>query len=480
MPPPAAANPFARRPRGQLERLSERAFLWRNVVNSTVFVGERGLAVVDTQVNPGAARALLAAVAEAFAKPVLYAINTHYHWDHCSGNQVFADAGATLVCSRRTAVALQERQPRQRAFLASRGFTLGPDPRIPELYSEDIPPLDLGGLRLELHHGLAAESPDPTLVWCGQERVLASGDTVMTGSFPILGQPSQREGLENDAWLAALDQVRGFGAAVVAPGHGPAAREEELALLERICRWFLEQVPLRYQAGDTVDQAIAAIEAALPEWIRALPQVWGTPRYAVLRVWAGLADLRQPGWQHIKPSAIPCRYPAEDTAPGLAAWQERVRSCLEGGDLAGAVGHATVASEDRCRDPGAWTLLGTTLIAASRCADSVLEKGDFFDRARRALGHALALRPTHVPALLALAQYGALLALRGGDDTGEARALCERAEAAAADDGERAAAVFWRGICERADGAEEAARACFARAQALAPGFAPAAQALAC
>jgi cyclase len=476
---PAAANPFARRPRGQLEALSERAFLWRNVVNSTVFVGERGLAVVDTQVNPGLARALLAALAERFAKPVLYAINTHYHWDHCSGNQVFAEAGATLVCSRRTAVALQERQPRQRSFLASRGFTLGPDPLIPGRFAEDHPPLDLGGLTLELRQGLVAESPDPTLVWCPEERVLASGDTVMTGSFPILGQPSQQEGLENDAWLAALDEVRGFGAAVIAPGHGPAAREPELALFERTCRWFLDEVARQFHAGLTLDQAIAAIEAGLPEWIRAMPQVWGTPRYAVLRVWAGLADLRQPGWQHVKPSAIPRRFPVEDTAPGLAAWQERVRACLEGGDLAGALGHATVASEDRGRDPGAWTLLGTTLITASRSVDSVLEKGDFFDAAKRAFSHALALKPDFVPALLALGQYHALLALRGGDDSGEARALLERAEAAAASARERAEAVFWRGICERADGAEAAARACFLRAQELAPGFPPAALALA-
>lgn len=471
-------NPYARREHGRLEALADDVFLWRNVVNSTVFVGSRGIAVVDTQVNPGLARRLLAQLERAFAKPVLYAINTHYHWDHCSGNRVFREAGATLLCSRRTAAALQERQPRQRAFLEGRGFELGDDPLIPDAYSEDLPPIDLGGLTLELSHGHTAETADPTLVWCRERRVLAAGDTVMTGSFPIFGQPSQREGLENDAWLAALDEVRGFQAAVVAPGHGPAAGEAELATLEAICRWFLAEVPKRHAAGLGIDQAIADIEAALPEWIRAIPEVWGTPRYAVLRVWAGLANLRESGWQHVKPSAVPARYPAEDTAPGLEAWRERVAACLEGGDLAGAVGAARVASEDRSRDPGAWTLYAATLITASRSVASVLEKGDFFAIAKRALGHAIALKPDYAPALLQLAQFHAMLALRNGEETTIARDLLERAEAAATSARERAETLFWRGICARADDDEAAAQGLFRQALAADPGLAQAGLAL--
>ena len=53
--------------------------------------------------------------------------------------------------------------------------------------------------------------------------MLAAGDTVMTGSFPIFGQPSQQEGLENDAWIGAINEVRGFQPLHVSPGHGPVA-----------------------------------------------------------------------------------------------------------------------------------------------------------------------------------------------------------------------------------------------------------------
>src|SRR5271154_3315505 len=129
-----AANPFAVREYGRLERLTPHALIWRNIVNSTVFVGSKGLAVVDTQVNQALARRLLAELAREFpGRKLLYAINTHYHWDHTSGNAVFQAAGATLVASRRTALAMVERSARQKDFLASRGFELGPDPDRPQL-----------------------------------------------------------------------------------------------------------------------------------------------------------------------------------------------------------------------------------------------------------------------------------------------------------------------------------------------------------
>ena len=474
-------NPFAPRTYGELEKLSDRVYAWRNIVNSTVFVGDRGLAVVDTQVNPGLARRLRDHLVKTFNKPIMYAINTHYHWDHTAGNAIFQEAGATLISSRRTAVAMQERFRRQYDFLASRGFEMGNDPIVPLTYAEDIPPLDLGGLTLELIRGKDAETTDPTLVWCAAERILAAGDTVMTGSFPIFGQPSQTEGLENDAWLAALAEIRDFDATLVVPGHGPVARSGELDLLERIIRYFLAEVPRHRAAGRTLEETITVMEDELPAWISRIPEVWGTPRYAILRVWAGLVDLGQPGWQHVKPSAVPRRFPplAETLPEGLSGWEARVDGCLEGGDQAGAIGFAKLATEERPRDPDSWVLYARVLIAVSRTINSVLEKGDCFDPAKRALAHALALRPGWTPALIQLGQFHAMLAFRNGDDAALAEGLLEQA-AAAADlkPRQRAEVAFYQAICARARGHEDAATAGFRSAQAADPSYMPATLAL--
>ncbi len=474
-------NPFAPRNHGQLERLGERVWLFRNIVNSTVFVGDRGIAVVDTQVNQALARRLLAAIGTISAKPIAFAINTHYHWDHTAGNAVFQRAGATLVAGRTTAGYMTSRAPRQKGFLASRGFELGPDPVVPTVFAEDSPTLDLGGITLDLRRGHPAETDDPTLVWCPEERVLAAGDTVMTGSFPIFGQPSQREGLENANWLEALDQVRGFQAAHVTPGHGPVAHAEELAQLERICRYFLETVRHHHAAGRTLSETIAVMEDGMPAWITRIPEVWGTPRYAILRVWAGLADLGQPGWQHVKPSAIPRRATKPSQGQTMVDhgptdhWADAIHAALEGGDPAQATALAEAVTVVRADDPAAWTLLASTAIAISRGIASVLEKGDCFQLAKQAVERALAIDPHHGPALLQLGQFQVMMAFRNGDDPDRGEQLLDQAAA----DGrltarQHAELAFYRGIAERARGNEPAAAQRFAEATALDGTFMPA------
>ncbi len=466
-------NPFAPRTYGTLERISPRVAIWRNIVNSTIFIGERGLAVVDTQVNQALARRLRQRLQDEFRKPILFAINTHYHWDHTNGNAVFAEVGATLVANRDTADFMVSKAPRQKGFLSSRGFDLGPDPLVPAVFAENCGALDLGGLTLHLSRGHHAETADPTLVWCPEERVLAAGDTVMTGSFPIFGQPSQREGLEDAAWLAALDEVRGFDALHISPGHGPVAHSDELAVLERIMRWFLVEVQGHHAAGHTLDETIKMMEATLPEWIRTIPEIWGTPRYAILRVWAGLEDLGEPGWQHVKPTAIPQRDVA--AMRDLNAWRQAIESAFEGGDSALAVGSARAATVAYAEQPAAWALLAGALIQVSRGIASVLEKGDCFDAARRALQRALELDPHYGPAQLQLGQFYIMMAYRNGDDPG----VGERYLAQAIDDDrlsvrQRAEVAFYRGMAERTRGNEAAARQRFAQSQQADPSFMPA------
>jgi glyoxylase-like metal-dependent hydrolase (beta-lactamase superfamily II) len=470
-------NPFAPRTYGQWEQLTPRVGLWRNIVNSTVFVGERGVAVIDTQVNQALAARLLAAIQAIYGKPVLYAVNTHYHWDHTSGNAVFKAAGATLVASRRTAAAMVERAPRQKGFLSSRGFDLGADPLPPDVFSDDRPVLDLGGLSVELRPGHDAETADPTLAWCAQEGVLAAGDTVMTGSFPIFGQPSQREGLEDAEWLKALDEVRAFGAGVVAPGHGPAARAADLAQLERIMRWFLEHVPPHHAAGRSLAETIAILEDEMPAWLTRIQVVWGTPRYAILRVWAGLADLGQPGWQHVKPSAIPAPRAAVagEPAADLARWRERVAQAVEGGDAGQAVAVAEAMTAAHPGQAVAWTALAHALVAASRGIASVLEKGDCFGRARAALDRALEIDPACGEAWLQAGQFHVMMAYRNGDDPARGLACLERAAGdARLEPRARAEIAFYRAIAARARGDEAAARAGFADSLCQDPGFRPA------
>ena len=48
--------------------------------------------LVDTSVTPAAARALVAQIKEELTpRPIKYVFNSHYHFDHAHGNQIFGD-----------------------------------------------------------------------------------------------------------------------------------------------------------------------------------------------------------------------------------------------------------------------------------------------------------------------------------------------------------------------------------------------------
>lgn len=55
-----------------------------------VIVGDRDVMVVDTGTSPAAARAMLEDLTLITDRPVRYVVNTHFHYDHTDGNQVYA------------------------------------------------------------------------------------------------------------------------------------------------------------------------------------------------------------------------------------------------------------------------------------------------------------------------------------------------------------------------------------------------------
>ncbi len=145
-------NPYAPRQYGILQKVTNRVYLFRNIVNSSFIIGDRGVAVIDTQVNQPMARRLLQAIRSVTDKPILYTINTHYHWDHTNGNMIFHCEGGTVISRAMTKAFMVSRAPRQKAFLHSRGFELGDDPYLPNQTFQLETELELGNQPLHLIH----------------------------------------------------------------------------------------------------------------------------------------------------------------------------------------------------------------------------------------------------------------------------------------------------------------------------------------
>jgi glyoxylase-like metal-dependent hydrolase (beta-lactamase superfamily II) len=59
--------------------------------NSPIIVTDQEAVVIDSEITPAAGRALAADVKAITDKPIRYVIDSHYHYDHAFGNQVFID-----------------------------------------------------------------------------------------------------------------------------------------------------------------------------------------------------------------------------------------------------------------------------------------------------------------------------------------------------------------------------------------------------
>lgn len=481
---PVTPNPFSPRQYGQLVKITERVYQFRNIVNSTIVLGDHGFAIIDTQVNLPMARRLLQAARSVTDKPLIFTINTHYHWDHTNGNRIFKEAGSPLVARRQTIEFMTHRSSRQKAFLASRGLPLGEDPVLAEhLFTEDIE-LDLGGQPLRLLYLGAAETTDATTVHLPAENCAISGDSVMTGSFPIFGQPVMNEGLMDDhSWIDTIRRVQSLHPEVILPGHGPPARQGEIQTLVNIEIFFIEEVRKRFDQGMQLQEILSDLEPKLPEWITRIPEVWGTPRYAILRVYRGLIEDPEPGWQHLKPSVIPgvdaqILRQRSEVLKGLPDFVQAAQEAEEGGDVGLAIGLLREGTRRFSEDARAHVALADSLIRASRAVASVLEKGDFFEEAQAAASRALRLDPLYGPAHLFQGQFQVMMSYRNGDDPSPGVASLRKALECGLDTHGQAQAHFFMGMAERTMARESEAKALFRKALSIEPNFAQAALAL--
>lgn len=473
-------NPFAPRQYGSLVKITDRVYLFRNTVNSSIVIGDKGVAVIDTQVNQMMGHRLLQTVRALTDKPILYAVNTHYHWDHTNGNNIFKGAGATIVSRELTKDFIVNRAPRQEAFLRGRGFVLGDPPFVPELTFDSEMELDIGNQPLHLVNLGSAETDDATAIRVPAEECIIAGDTIMTGSFPIFGQPVMDEGLmANHDWIETIRELQSYGPECVLPGHGPLAREAEIDLLIKIEEYFITEVRKHVDRGMSLHQIIAEMEANFPDWITSIAEVWGTPRYAILRVYRALVNDPEPGWQHLKPSAIPAADADKlqerlSEIDGFAAYEEAAEEVVEGDDPGLAVAIAKAGVEKYPYRPDAWTAYADILTKASRVVSSVLEKGDFFFEAEIALKTALELDPHYAPAHLLRGFNHLNAAYRNGHDTKPGLESVQKALADGLQGTQLAQAHFSIGLAHRIDGDETSAHEAFAKALAADPAYMPA------
>jgi glyoxylase-like metal-dependent hydrolase (beta-lactamase superfamily II) len=180
-----------------------------------VVIGDEGVLLVDTRSTHEEARELSRDLVALTSLPVQWTVNTHWHWDHCWGNAVFARA--ECWGHERTRSALIERGEAMRRK-AREWF---PPERRPEVDEVEIRPpdhtfatqvsLDIGRIVELRYHGLGHTDGDI---------VVEAGLVLFVGDLVEESGPPAFDDAHPTKWAPTLDRMLERVRGPVVPGHG--------------------------------------------------------------------------------------------------------------------------------------------------------------------------------------------------------------------------------------------------------------------
>ncbi len=170
---------------------------------------------------------------------VSFLINTDHHSDHLFGDFFF---GGQVIMNEGTWKRTLDPQllKDQLDFIhclnpSAAELLTGYHFPIPRFTFSDKMTLHLGKEIFELTH-IHGHTPDETLVYMPERKILFAGDNVCTMGIPNLAESWPRE------WLRALADLETWDIDVLVPGHGPVGDKESVKTFHRDFRVLNERV----------------------------------------------------------------------------------------------------------------------------------------------------------------------------------------------------------------------------------------------
>jgi glyoxylase-like metal-dependent hydrolase (beta-lactamase superfamily II) len=268
--------------------------------NSVVVVNDEDVLLVDPGITAAAATAFVADVKTITSKPVKYVVDTHYHYDHAFGNQVFGP-DVTVIGHDTTRRRLMGPVLKERTYLtngigaiesrftllkrqiaeatdAQQRAVLQRQLAIHQQYADEQPKikptppnatlsrdmtLHRGTREIQIRYFGRAHTDGDIVVFLPKERMVATGDMI-TSALSYTGDAFVEE------WPATLEQVMTLDFDTVLPGHGSVFKgKDHIRNLQAYWRDFYQQATALRKQG--VPPAEAAKRIDLSKHAAAIP-----------------------------------------------------------------------------------------------------------------------------------------------------------------------------------------------------------------
>ena len=230
--------------------------------NVIVQHGLDGKVVVDTFVQ-GAFAGLKQRLDAMGPIPILFAIDTHWHFDHTDNNESFRKAGATVIAQANTSKRLFEPHD-----MLGMHFNPAPAAALPAETFAQTHQLRLNNEYIELGYFQPAHTDTDIYVQFVLAEVLHLGDTFFNGMYPFIDAST---GGNIKGMIAAAHQALRMAGprAKIVPGHGALADREALLKYRDMLVTVRDRVQKLKAAGRTEKEVVAAKPTA------DLDPVWG-------------------------------------------------------------------------------------------------------------------------------------------------------------------------------------------------------------
>jgi cyclase len=275
--------------------------------NSPVIIGDRDVMVIDTNTTPAGARAFIEDLKLITDKPVRYAVNSHYHYDHTDGNQVFRANGADVIGHEFVKYAMEnydiihrepymtsqflngsrrietlqkqiaeEKDPQKKTALqaqlatAQKNWNDLAELKVtpPNVTYKDKKIIDLGGREAQLLFLGRGHTNGDTVVLLPKEKIVCTGDLLESG-------PAYMGDGQFTEWIVTLENLKKLDFETVLPGHGAPFKDGKphITAFQGYLRDVVKQVDQFRKQGLTAVEAapkvdLSAYKAEFPSTAR--------------------------------------------------------------------------------------------------------------------------------------------------------------------------------------------------------------------
>lgn len=221
--------------------------------NMAISIGKEGVFLVDDQFAPLTTK-IKAAIAKLTHQPILFVINTHWHFDHTGGNENLGKEGTLIIAHDNVRKLMSQKQ-----FLKvfNKSVPAAPKIALPTITFNDSATFHFNDQTMKVTHLAPGHTDGDSIVHFKEANVIHTGDLFFNGFYPFIDVEfgGSINGLIEDAdKIVALadDKTR------IIPGHGPLASKADLVAYRDMLIEVRDNVKKLVDAGKTVEETIAA------------------------------------------------------------------------------------------------------------------------------------------------------------------------------------------------------------------------------